>query len=163
VYSRIIFTISSVSYLTGFAQPGGTYMDVYNSGKAALRSFANCLAAAFRDAQSSIRISCVHPYAMHTELAIHPHPVYTQPVDANGLSTTDPFFNAVANGFRQALANALPPSMVGDTYAQLLQMTEPALNVVVGSPHKPLATQGGNVLIEQGMLDENQVSALPFR
>ena len=162
-YSRITFTVSSISYLTGFAQPGGSYMDVYNAGKAALRSYANCLAAAFRDAQSNVRVSCVHPYAMRTALAEHPNPVYTQPVGANGLSATDPIFNAVVTGGRQLLANALPPSMVGDTYAQLLRMAEPELNVVVGSPREPLATQGANAFVEEGLLDENEVSALPFR
>ena len=138
-------------------------MDVYNAAKAALRGYANCLAAAFRDARSSIRVSCVHPYAMNTALALHPNPIYTQPVGANGLSATDPIFNAVAAGGRQLLANALPASMVGETYAQLLQMTEPELNVVVGSPREPLATQGANTFVEQGLLDENQVSALPLR
>lgn len=53
--------------------------------------------------------------------------------------------------------------MVGDTYAQLLQMTDPLLNVVVGSPHEPLATQGANAMVEGGVLAENQVSALPFK
>ena len=162
-YARIMFTISSISYLTGFAQQGGSYMDVYNSSKAALRSYANCLAAALRDGQSNIRISCVHPYAMNTKLGVHPNPIYTQPVDATGASATDPIFNAIVAGGRQLLANALPPSMVGDTYAQLLQAENPELNVVVGSPHEPLATQGANSFVEDGLLVENQVSALPFR
>lgn len=95
-YALIVFTISSISYLTGFGEPGAGYMDVYNSSKAALRSYANILAATLRDARSNIRISCVHPYAMHTGLSTHPNPIYTQPVDATGLSTTDPIFNAVA-------------------------------------------------------------------
>jgi NAD(P)-dependent dehydrogenase (short-subunit alcohol dehydrogenase family) len=162
-YARIMFTISSISYLTGYAQQGGSYMDVYNSSKAALRSYANCLAAALRDGQSNIRISCVHPYAMNTALGIHPNPIYTQPVGANGASATDPIFNAVVAGGRQLLANALPPSMVGDTYAQLLQSEDPELNVVVGSPREPLATQGANPFVEDGLLAENQVSALPLR
>lgn len=162
-YSRIIFTVSIASYLTGFAQPGGSATDTYNAGKAALRSYANCLAGAFRDAQSSIRVSCVHPYAMNTALATHPNPIYTQPVGANGLSATDQLFNAGITGFRQALANGQPPSMVGDTYAQLLRMAEPELNVVVASPREPLATQGGNAFIEPGILAENQVSAVPFK
>ena len=61
------------------------------------------------------------------------------------------------------LANALPPSMVGETYAQLLQMVEPELNVVMGSPDEPLATQGANSFVEGGLLAENRVSAPPFR
>ena len=162
-YARIMFTISSISYLTGYAQQGGSYMDVYNSSKAALRSYANCLAAALRDGQSNIRISCVHPYAMNTKLGVHPNPIYTQPVDTTGASATDPIFNAIVAGGRQLLANALPPSMVGETYAQLLQTEDPELNVVVGSPREPLATQGANSFVEDGLLAENKVSALPLR
>lgn len=162
-YARIMYTITSLSYLTGFATPGGAYMDVYNSSKAALRGYANCLAAALRDGQSNIRVSCVHPYAMHTALSTYPNPIYTQPVNGSGLSVTDQIFNAVAQGGQQLLANALPTTMIGETYAQLLQMTEPELNVVVGSPKEPLATQGANSFIEDALLAENDVSALPFK
>lgn len=52
--------------------------------------------------------------------------------------------------------------MVGDTYAQLLGMTDPEQNAVEGSPREPLATKGGNALIEQQLFAENQISAVPF-
>jgi hypothetical protein len=91
----------------------------------------------------------VNPYAINTALAQHPHPVYTQPVNSSGLSDTDPVFNQFITSLRQLLANGLPPSMVGDTYTQLLRMTDPEQNVVVASPREPLATQGSNALVEQ--------------
>lgn len=53
--------------------------------------------------------------------------------------------------------------MVGDAYAQLLQMNDPVQNVVVGSPREPLTTQGGNALVEEELIGENQMSAVPFK
>jgi NAD(P)-dependent dehydrogenase (short-subunit alcohol dehydrogenase family) len=162
-YSRIIFTVSIAAYITGALQPGGSAMDTYNAGKAALLVYASSLGGAFRDSGMSIRVSTVNPYAMRTTLAEHPNPIYTQPVGANGLSATDPNFNAGLTAFRQALSNGLPPSMIGDTYGQLLRMADPAHNVVVASPREPLATQGGNAFIEPGILAENEISAVPFK
>jgi NAD(P)-dependent dehydrogenase (short-subunit alcohol dehydrogenase family) len=162
-YSRIIFTASIASYYTGFAQPGGSLLDAYNSGKAALRGFANALAGGFRDAGSSIRVSTVNPYAMKTALAVHPHPIYTQPVGSDGLSATDQVFNAVLTAFRQALANGQPTGRIGDTYCQLLRMADPLYNVVVASPVEPFATEGSTAYINQVLLAENEVSAAPFK
>jgi hypothetical protein len=53
--------------------------------------------------------------------------------------------------------------MVGETYAQLLEMAEPERNVVVASPRQPFATQGNNALIEGELLAENRMSAVPFK
>ena len=44
--------------------------------------------------------------------------------------------------------------MVGETYAQLLGMSDPEQNMVVGSPREPWATKGGNALVEQELLAE---------
>ena len=164
-YARIIFTASIASYTTGAALPAlaESFVDTYNSGKFALRVYANNLDTALRTAGSNIRVSTVNPYAMNTELAKYPHPVYTQPVISPGASTTDPVFNQFTAALIQLLANGLPPSMVGETYAQLLQMNDPVRNVVVGSPREPLATQGGNALVEQELVAENQISAVPFK
>jgi hypothetical protein len=137
-------------------------VDAYDAAKAALRGYANNLDTALRAAGSSIRVSTVNPYAMNTGLAQHPHPIYTQPVNSSGLSDTDPAFNALVTTLRQLLANGLPPSMVGETYAQLLGMTNPEQNVVVSSPREPLATRGGNALVEAQLLAENATSAVPF-
>ncbi|MGH9624494.1 MAG: SDR family oxidoreductase, partial [Bryobacteraceae bacterium] len=131
-YARIIFTASIAAYTTGATFPGESFVDTYNAGKFALRVYANNLDAVLRAAGTGIRVSTVNPYAMNTALARYPHPVYTQPVNGSGLSDTDPAFNAVANYLIQLLANGLPPSMVGETYAQLLGMTDPEQNVVVG-------------------------------
>jgi NAD(P)-dependent dehydrogenase (short-subunit alcohol dehydrogenase family) len=161
-YSRIIFTASIASYVTGATLPAESFVDTYNSGKAALRVYANNLDSALRAAGSSIRVSTVNPYAMNTALARYPHPVYTQPVNSSGSSDTDPVFNSFLTSLIQLLANGLPPSMVGETYAQLLSMADPEQNVVVGSPREPLATSGGNALVEQQLFAENQTSAVPF-
>lgn len=161
-YSRIIFTASIGSYVTGGTLPAESFVDTYTSGKFALRVYANNLDSALRAAGSSIRVSTVNPYAINTALAQYPHPVYTQPVNGSGLSDSDPAFNSLATYLVQLLANGLPPSMVGDTYAQLLGMTDPEQNVVVGSPREPLASKGGNALVEQELFAENQISAVPF-
>jgi NAD(P)-dependent dehydrogenase (short-subunit alcohol dehydrogenase family) len=161
-YARIIFTVSIASYVTGATFPLESFFDSYTSGKVALRVYANNLDSALGAAGSSMRVSTVNPYVMNTALAEHPHPIYTQPVNDSGLSDTDPAFNEIITAIRQLLANGLPPSMVGDTCTQLLRMTTPEQNVVVASPREPLATQGGNALIEQQLLAENQISAVPF-
>jgi NAD(P)-dependent dehydrogenase (short-subunit alcohol dehydrogenase family) len=162
-YSRILFTASIASYYTGATLAGGSGLDAYNSGKAALRGYANNLGAALREGGSSIRVSTVNPYIVNTALPAHPNPIYTQPVNGNGLSDTDPLFNSGITLIRQLTANGLPPSMVGETYAQLLRMNEPEPNVVVASPREPLATQGGNAIIEPAIISENQISAVPFK
>jgi len=104
----------------------------------------------------------VNPYAMNTALAEHPHPIYTQPVNGNGLSDTDPVFNQAITALREALANGLPTSMIGEGCSQLLRMTAPEQNVVIASPREPFTTQGGNALMRQQLLAENQISAVPF-
>jgi NAD(P)-dependent dehydrogenase (short-subunit alcohol dehydrogenase family) len=161
-YSRILFTASIDAY-TSFAQhPLGSLMDVYPSAKVALRYYANNLDMALHQAGSSIRVSTVNPYVVKTALLEHPNPIYTQPVNGAGLSDTDPMFNQGITLLRQLLANGLPASMVGEAFVQLLTMEDPDQNVVVASPREPLATQGANAIIEDEILAENQVSAVPF-
>lgn len=162
-YSRIIFTASIDAYMTFALFPGASGQDVYPAGKAALRCYANNLDAALRAGGSSIRVSTVNPYVTNTAIVEHPNPIYTQPVNSNGFSDTDPEFNASITLVRQLVANGLPPSMAGETYAQLLRMSDPEQNVVVTSPREPFATQGGNALIKAEILAENQISAVPFK
>jgi NAD(P)-dependent dehydrogenase (short-subunit alcohol dehydrogenase family) len=157
-YSRIIFTASVASYYTGSTIPAATGMDVYAASKAALRTYATNLGSAL--SQTSIRVSAVNPYVMNTALAEHPNPIYTQPVNSSGLSPDDDVFNGLLGAVRSLLAHGQPPSRVGDTYVQLLQMTTPPPNVVVGSPLEPLATQGQNQLIESQVLAENDTSGM---
>ena len=161
-YARIVFTVSIAAWYTGENLPGSSGIDTYASAKTALRTYAANLRAALAAAQSNVRISTVNPYVMHTALATHPNPIYTQPVNAIGESPTDADFNTAVRGVRALLANGLPPSMVGDTYGQLLRMTEPTANVVVGSPNQPLATQGFNVAIEAQIPADNRISAIPL-
>jgi len=161
-YSRIIFTTSIAAYVSGATYPAESFVDIYNSGKAALRVYANNLDSTVFAAGSTIRVCTVNPYFVNTVLAQYPDPIYTQPVNDSGLSDTDATFNQVVTLLRQLVANGLSPSMVGDTYTQLLRMTVPEQNVVVASPREPLATQGSNALLEQQLLAENQISAVPF-
>ena len=161
-YSRIVFTVSIASYVSGATYPPNSFVDTYNSCKAALRVYANNLDSALGAAGSSIRVSTVNPYFVNTALTQHPHPIYTQPVNSGGLSDTDTAFNQVVTFLRQLVANGLSPTMVGDTYTQLLRMTDPEQNVVVASPREPLATRGDNALFNQQILAENQISAVPF-
>jgi short-subunit dehydrogenase len=161
-YARIIFTVSVTSYFSGAAIAAGSYTDVYFSSKNALRVYANNLATALQASGSIVRVSTVNPYSIKTALADHPNPIYTQPVNNLGLSDTDPAFNEVVTLTRQLLANALPTSMVGQTYTQLLSMVTPDRNVVVASPQEPFATQGANAIVEGQILAENQISAVPF-
>jgi NAD(P)-dependent dehydrogenase (short-subunit alcohol dehydrogenase family) len=161
-YGRIIFTASIASYVSGATYPAESFVDTYNSCKAALRVYANNLDSALQAAGSNLRISTVNPYFVNTALAQHPHPIYTQPVNNGGFSDSDATFNQVVTLLRQLIAGGLPPSMVGEAYAQLLRMANPEQNIVVASPHEPLATRGNNALINQQSLAENQISAVPF-
>jgi NAD(P)-dependent dehydrogenase (short-subunit alcohol dehydrogenase family) len=151
-YSRIIFTVSIASYISGATVASESGEDAYTSAKTALRGYANNLDTALRTGGSSIRVSTVNPYFMNTDLVKNPNPIYTQPVNDMGLSDTDQAFNDGVTQLRAALANGLPPYLVGDTYAQLLRMTDPERNVVVASPHEPFATEGGNDFLESQLI-----------
>jgi uncharacterized oxidoreductase len=157
-FSRIIFTASVASYYTGATLAASSTIDTYAASKAALRAYAANLGTALSN--TSIRVSTVNPYVMNTALAEHPNPIYTQPINASGVSPDDDAFNQVLSGLRLLLAHGQPPSRVGDTYVQLLQMTTPPSHVVVGSPLDPFAAQGANQLIESQVLGENDTSAM---
>ena len=161
-YARIVFTVSIGGYETGAGIPGASMLDIYFASKAAILAYANNLDSAFRAGGSNIRVSTVNPYTMNTALAMHPNPIYTQPVNSQGLSDTDPIFSGAITFLRQLLAGGLPISMVGETFAQSLQMADPEQNVLVASPREPFATQGANALNEAGILAENKLSAIPF-
>ncbi len=162
-YSRIVFTVTIDSYASFAQHPLGSLMDVYPSAKVALRFYANNLDMAFRQGGSRIRVSTVNPYTVNTALITHPNPIYTQPVNQDGLSDTDEMFNEGITLLRRLCANGLPPAMVGEAYAQLLTMEDPDQNVVVASPREPWATKGANAIIEPEIIAENRASAVPFR
>ena len=52
--------------------------------------------------------------------------------------------------------------MIGETYAQLLALSDPDPHVVVASPHEPFRTKGGNAMVEPQILAENERSAIAF-
>ena len=161
-HARIVFTVSISAYYSGAAIDGASLIESYSGAKAALRVYAANLDALLRAAGSNIRVCTVNPYAVHTQGPVHPNPIYTQPVNDQGLSDTDPVFNQTMTFLRQVAANGLPPQLVGDACAQLLRMADPPLHVVVASPREPLATQGLNAVIEPAILADNAASAVPL-
>lgn len=161
-YSRILYTCSIASYYNGSTVFGQSGLDVYFSAKSALRIYANNLDTTLRGSGSPIKVSTVNPYTINTPLAESLNPVYTQPVNAQGLSDTDPVLNAGLEQIRAALANGLPASLVADAFVQLAEMEDPLQNVVAARRRGPLAAQGGNELLEAQLVAENAVSAVPF-
>jgi NAD(P)-dependent dehydrogenase (short-subunit alcohol dehydrogenase family) len=161
-YARILYTCSIASYYNGSTQFGQSGLDVYFAAKSALRIYANNLDTTLRGSGSSIKVSTVNPYTICTPLAEGLNPVYTQPVNAQGLSDTDPVLNAGLEQIRAALANGLPASLVADAFVQLAEMEDPLQNVVAARRRGPLAVQGGNELLESQLVAENAVSAVPF-
>lgn len=165
-YSRLLFTVSSAAYGTGGTEEGEalgqSFFNVYYSGKRALLAYANNLRAFLEVSGSATKVSTVNPYAINTALAEGLNPVYTEPVDASGNAPFNPFLQAVLDGTRVLLQHGLPASWVGETYAQLLSMSEPVPNVVVGSRQEPFATMGATEVIEGVALAENRQSAVRF-
>jgi NAD(P)-dependent dehydrogenase (short-subunit alcohol dehydrogenase family) len=165
-YARIIFTVSIAAYYTGANFPGASGIDTYAASKTALRVYADNLRATLTPPNSppnsNVLVSTVNPYVMHTALAQHPNPIYTQPVNAIGESDTDQNFNNAVRGVRTLLAGGQDPVNVGETYGQLAQMPTPTANVAVASPLDPRKTQGFNVGIEAQPSLDNPMSAIPL-
>lgn len=164
-YSRLLFTVSDAGYDVGGTalgeSVGQSFLSAYFSGKRALLAYANNLRGFLRTSGSPIQVGTVNPMVIKTALPIGSNPIYLEPVDGSG-NSTNPFLQAVLQGFRAAHAVALSPDFVGETYAQLLRMQNPPPNVVTGSRTEPFATQCGSALLEQLFLDENAQSALPL-
>ena len=168
-YSRLLFTVSMASLLVGGSMAEAVFADgilsvqnVYTSGKRALLAYANNLRGFLRASGSTIKVSTVNPYAINTTLAEGLNPVYTEPVDGTGNAPFNPFLQAFLDESRLALQNGLPASFVGETYAQLLSMSEPEPNVAVGSPDEPFATMGLVEFFNAVVLAENEESAARF-
>jgi NAD(P)-dependent dehydrogenase (short-subunit alcohol dehydrogenase family) len=165
-YSRLLFTVSSNAYFVGgspaeavFADGILSFQNVYTSAKRALLAYASNLRGFLRASGSAIKVSTVNPYAIRTTLAEGLNPVYTEPVDGNGNSPWNPFLQAVLDGVRASLQNALPASFVGATYAQLLSMSDPYPNVAVASPSDPV-TAAGVAFFNDVVKAENEEAAL---
>jgi len=163
-YARLLFTVSSAAYLVSGTDPLTPWIQGYTSAKRALLAYANSLRLTLQEASSNILISTVNPYIIGTTGAEHPHPIYMQPVSDSGFADDSPSapFNQALTLIRQLQSTGLPPSMVGEAYAQLLASSVPPANVVVGSTLEPFATQGGTPFIESLLLTENTESAIRF-
>jgi hypothetical protein len=110
---------------------------------------------------SPIKVSTVNPYAVHTTFSEGLNPVYTEPVDSDGNSPSNPPFQKFLDEIRAAENAALPPSYVGETYAQLLSMNNPNFNVVVAAP---IDTFNAEFIqyVNSLALAENQEAAMRF-
>ena len=154
-YARILFTASSTTDHTDAMLADASILDSYAAAKAALRVYATNLGAAL--SATHMRVTTVYPQMTNTALAAHPNPIYTRPVDANGLSGDKQLDDDIAF-LRATLAGGLPPTTVGETYAQILAMTAPPPNVAVAAPD--LASQDRNELI-QGEMPEGSTPRRP--
>ena len=165
-YVQLLYTVSVAGYYTGGGATGTglgfSFLHSYNSGKAALRTYANNLRGFLGLSGSNIQASTVNPLIINTSLPAGLNPIYTEPVDGSGNSLINRVFQNVLDQIRAAQAGGLPPSLVADACAGLLSMSSPPANVVAGSDVKPLATQGGSGLFNTLMLEDNAESALPF-
>ena len=161
----VMFTTSIAAYSVGGTEigesAGQSFLSPYYSGKRALLAYANNLRGFVRTAGLPIRVATVNPFAIDTPLAAYGNPIVLEPVDGSGVPF-NPLLDQVQQGTQLFLANGLPAEFVAETYAQLLEMSEPTPNVVVASPEEPFATQGGNELLLAGALAENAESAAGF-
>lgn len=162
----IMFTVSITGYSVGGTDigeaNGQSFLSAYYSGKRALLAYANNLRGFLRTASIPIRVATVNPFAVNTDLAAYGVPIVLEEVNPVSGVPLNPVLNQVLQGVQSFLANGLPPSMVADTYCQLLEMGEPTPNVVVASPEEPFATQGGNELLFEASLAENLEAAAGF-
>jgi NAD(P)-dependent dehydrogenase (short-subunit alcohol dehydrogenase family) len=163
-YARILFTASIVAYSVGGTEPGSSYQHDYASGKRALLAYANNLRGFLSAVPGleELKISTVNPYTIQTQLAEHPNPIYTEPIDATGVSPTNEAFNTFLLLIRQGLANGLPTEFAARGYRQLLTMNDPDPNVVIGSPDEPLASMAGTEFLNAIGLAEMEEAAVLF-
>lgn len=161
-YGRILFTASVVAYAVGGAVPGYSYFQTYLSGKRAVLAYGNSLREFSETAGLGVKVSCVCPYGIRTALAEGTNPIFTQPVDANGNSVGDPFFQQFLDFTRQSLVDAIPTDFAAEAYRQLLTDATPEPNVAISSRREPYFTQGNTELINDAGEAENLQSAFPM-
>lgn len=163
-YARLLYTVSSASYMTGGTDLLTPWIQPYISSKRALLAYANSLRYTHETASSNLKISTVNPYIIATKGAEHPHPIYMQPVTDSGFTDDPPDapFNQILQLIRQLQSSGLPPEFVGRAYAQLLASSAPPANVVVASTQYPYNLQGGNEFVEGLILSENAQSAIRY-
>src|SRR5687767_347311 len=161
-YARILFTTSVQSYLDGGGDLGITYGHGYTASKRATLSYANALRRILDASGSAIKVSTLNPLWVNTDIASGTRPIFLQPVDANGDAIGDPNFQLLLDAFRALVANGLPSSYAAQAYVQLLTLTNPEANVVVGSDSAPYSAQGGTDSMIELLTNEMQQSAVPW-
>jgi len=152
-YARVYFTVSMAAY------PVGTnalaFLHGYTEMKRALLVFANAWRSTLKQAHSNIGVTTVNPYNVNTRF---PYNLI--------LTEKAPRGSVVAQYvdlLRRAFAGALPASLVGKAYWQLLSTNQPPVNVAAGSSAEPYATMGSNQLFDATILAENDQAAIEFR
>jgi NAD(P)-dependent dehydrogenase (short-subunit alcohol dehydrogenase family) len=162
-YARILFTTSVQAYIDGGVDIGLTYGHGYTASKRATLSYANALRRILDASGSAIKVSTLNPLWVNTDIASGTRPIFLQPVDANGDAIGDPNFQLLLDAFRALVANGLPSSYAAQAYVQLLTVTNPEANVVVGSDSQPYSAQGGTDSMIELLTNEMKQSAFQWK
>ena len=162
-YARILFTTSVQAYIDGGVDVGLTYGHGYTASKRATLSYANALRRILDAGGSAIKVSTLNPLWVNTDIASGTRPIFLQPVDGNGDAIGDPNFQLLLNAFRALVANGLPVSYAAQAYVQLLTVSHPEANVVIGSDAQPYSGQGGTDSMIGLLTNEMNQSAFPWK
>jgi NAD(P)-dependent dehydrogenase (short-subunit alcohol dehydrogenase family) len=151
-YARVYFTVS----ITGYSVSTGTfaYLHAYAAMKRALLAFANAWRSRLEQAQSNIGVATISPYLVDTRWP--DNLILTEKV------RKDSAVAAYIRAMRELYSKALPPSLVGEAYWQLLSTARPPANVAAGSAEEPYASMGANALADATLLAENVQAAAEF-
>ena len=143
-YARILYTVTGMQYFAGgnaipdpnnYGAPSGlffNFLESYNSPKRALGTYVNTLRIEMLALQRNIKVTSVNPMLVKTALMDGLRPVFLDVTDGNG-NTGDYLRDVMLDGMRQGMNYALPPSLIGEAYAQLLRMENPPPNVLGGN------------------------------
>ncbi len=151
-YARVYFTVSIGAY--SVATNALAPLHGYIAMKRALLAYANAWRSTLVQARSHITVATVNPYTVNTRWPFNV--ILTEKAPSG--SAMSGYLQAV----RRSCAKALPASLVGEAYRQLLSTTKPPANVAAGSAAEPYATMASNSLYELDLLVENGQAAIQF-
>ena len=143
-----------------YGAPSGlsfNFLESYDSPKRALGTYVNTPRIEMLALQRNIKITSVNPMLMATALMDGQRPIFLDPTDANG-NTGDYLRDVMLDGMRQGMNYALPASLIGEAYAQLLQMADPPANVLGGNTD----AAGLYPLFDAQLQAENQENAVVY-
>lgn len=151
-YARVYFTVSIDAY--SVSTNALAFFHGYTAMKRALLAFANAWWSTLDQAHSNIGVATVNPYLVNTRF---PYNVIVTEKASKGSEIAQ-----YVQSLRRSFAAALPASLVGEAYWQLLSTDRPPVNVAAGSTAEPYATMGTNALFELELLAENARAAIRF-